>query len=199
MRVLIMEQNPPGAASRSLWRILPARVRYLSHQVLVWCLRPLRERLIRDLSAHVEVEGIPTAVDLDAVNNGVITVEGVRLGVSDALALIARRAPRIRRRINADVRRLLVEPGKAATYVHPGTILLPSHVFEAPDIDAVASYIVHEAVHARIAKRGIRYWPDLRARIERRCLREQIAFLGELPGRADLVAFCEDYLYRRWQ
>ena len=118
--------------------------------------------------------------------------------VSDALARIASSAPHTDRRMRRDVHQILVMPAKTAAYFHPGTILIPCHAFDEADSDAVAGYIVHEAVHARIEKHRIRYWPDLQARIERRCLREQIAFLASRPGRSDLVQRFERYLHRQW-
>ena len=92
---------------------------------------------------------------------------------------------------------MLIESRKVATYHHPGMITIPLHCFQQADSDAVASLIVHEAVHERFEARGIRYWPDLRARMERRCLGEQIAFLTS-QGRTDLANAYEDYLRRHY-
>ena len=46
----------------------------------------------------------------------------------------------------------------------------------------IAATLVHEAVHARLQRAGLRYWPDLRPRIEAVCVREEIAFVRLLAA-----------------
>jgi hypothetical protein len=52
--------------------------------------------------------------------------------------------------------------------------------------EQLASTIVHEATHARLARCGIKYEEKLRPRIEAVCLRRQLAFVTKLPGGAVL-------------
>ena len=52
---------------------------------------------------------------------------------------------------------------------------------EGRDAADIASTIVHEFTHARIDAAGIRYGPATRIRIERACVRQQIAFTTRLP------------------
>jgi len=47
--------------------------------------------------------------------------------------------------------------------------------------DAIASTIVHEATHARLFARGFGYPEELRYRIERICMRQQLRFARRLP------------------
>jgi hypothetical protein len=49
----------------------------------------------------------------------------------------------------------------------------------APEV--IAATIVHEATHARLHRRGIDYEEELRPRIERACLRRELAFAARLP------------------
>ncbi|MGX5840155.1 hypothetical protein ACWGTI_05510 [Mesorhizobium sp. ArgA1] len=49
----------------------------------------------------------------------------------------------------------------------------------------IASTIVHEATHARLMRCGIGYEETLRDRVERVCLRREIAFAARLPAGKD--------------
>jgi len=48
--------------------------------------------------------------------------------------------------------------------------------------ELLAAVIVHEATHARLWRRGIRYEEAQRPRIEEICLRREIAFAAKLPN-----------------
>jgi hypothetical protein len=50
--------------------------------------------------------------------------------------------------------------------------------------ESIASTIVHEATHARLWRRGLRYEEEQRSRIEAICIRSQIAFCAKLPNGA---------------
>jgi hypothetical protein len=77
-----------------------------------------------------------------------------------------------------------------------------------PDPDyaaaAVASTLVHEATHGALRARAIGYTPQLRARVERCCVREQNRFLARLStSRPDIAKllyseFAESRWHRSW-
>jgi hypothetical protein len=48
-------------------------------------------------------------------------------------------------------------------------------------LEQIASTIVHEATHARLARCGIRYEEKLRSRIEAVCMRRELALVARLP------------------
>jgi len=48
--------------------------------------------------------------------------------------------------------------------------------------ELLAAVIVHEATHARLWRRGIRYEEAQRPRIEKICIRREIAFAAKLPN-----------------
>lgn len=80
------------------------------------------------------------------------------------------------------VRHLIVWPGHYTAYDRWGGVHLAArHLLQAP-VELLASALVHEATHLRIANRGIRYRPELRARIEAACVREEAAFLRHVPN-----------------
>jgi hypothetical protein len=60
-------------------------------------------------------------------------------------------------------------------------VLSAEHVREAEVVD-ISLVIIHEAAHARIAKAGVHYWPDLRQRIESRCILEEMGFCRRLEA-----------------
>ena len=53
----------------------------------------------------------------------------------------------------------------------------------------IGSSIVHEYTHARVEAAGIRYNADSRVRIERVCIRQQLAFVGLLPASDERTDF----------
>jgi len=55
---------------------------------------------------------------------------------------------------------------------------------ETTSAELIAATIVHEATHARIDSFGVVYREELRARVERACLRREIAFAAKLPNGA---------------
>lgn len=66
-----------------------------------------------------------------------------------------------------------------------GGVHLPAEDIMGVTVHALASVLVHEAVHIRISGMGIRYKPEYRERIEKLCIREQATFLRCAPGNAD--------------
>lgn len=150
---------------------------------------------MKHLGVRGDIDGYRVIIDCDTE----LDRTRVRAIVGDALERIATTSPRIGRRMRREVHQLLVMPEKtpAAAYFHPGTIFIPLQFFDDSDSDYVAGAIVHEATHARLETQGVRYWPHLRARIERRCFREELEFFASLPGREDLVRRCE-HLVATW-
>lgn len=63
--------------------------------------------------------------------------------------------------------------------------------------ERIASTIVHEATHARIARCGIEYEEGLRSRIEAVCFRRELAFAAKLPNgatvREELMRYLDFY------
>jgi hypothetical protein len=56
--------------------------------------------------------------------------------------------------------------------------------------------IVHEATHARLCKLKIKYSEDIRDRVERICIKSEIAFAKRLPDGQKLVEMAESKLKR---
>jgi len=56
--------------------------------------------------------------------------------------------------------------------------------------------IVHEATHVRLCKLKIKYTEDIRDRVERICIKSEIAFAKRLPDGQKLVEMAESKLKR---
>jgi hypothetical protein len=54
-------------------------------------------------------------------------------------------------------------------------------------VEFVASSLVHEATHGRLARCGFGYSADIRYRIERLCIRQERAFATRIPGNEALL------------
>src|SRR5688500_12391223 len=104
--------------------------------------------------------------------------------VKAALRIIAQYDPRRWRRLRNDVSRIVILDlsGAHGGHIAGSRSCIVSRQRLARDTPAlIALTIVHEATHRRIDRAGIRYWPDLQSRIERRCVAEELAFAEKLP------------------
>lgn len=121
-----------------------------------------------------------------------IRTEQVVQRLDAALDLVATYAPHRYRRLAGDVQGLLVErfACRGAFFPQSREILVeltftvnPGHTLEE-----IASSIVHEATHARVARRTGGLPDRFRPREERLCRREELAFGLALPDGAVVTA-----------
>jgi hypothetical protein len=94
-------------------------------------------------------------------------------------------------RLIRDLRRIwvLVLPTGLANFTHTiDACEIDTRFFlaEMTTPELIAATIVHEATHARLWRRGIRYEEAQRPRIEEICLRSEIAFAAKLPNGEDV-------------
>ena len=116
-----------------------------------------------------------------------------------ALDLIEQNDPRRYARMRTDVERFLVREVPGAEFlptIH--ACILSSEFLIDSSIESIALTIVHEAVHARLAARGIQYESLLRERIEFICVKQEVAFAELLPNGSALTVSATAKLERRW-
>lgn len=120
------------------------------------------------------------------------------VGVREALQVIQRVDPRRYARLRQDLHRIVVlKAGGPEFAPEVGACLLPSGYVRESNAAAVATTLVHEATHARLWRRGIGYGPDLRGRVERTCVKEQVAFAERL-GDVHILSQLREKLQRPW-
>jgi hypothetical protein len=106
-----------------------------------------------------------------------------RLDVS--LQWIERYQPWRLRNMRRDFRQILIGPlpRRGSYLVETGTCVIDLGFLAGPDSSPamVASTLIHEGMHARIARRGIAYNGPTKARQERICVRAQMEFGRSLP------------------
>ncbi len=135
------------------------------------------ERLAMAVSQRRFVRGV-----LVGVLNPWVDAEGIWSSTDRALGLIQQLDPRCCKRILHDVRAILVVPRDSDfTSMYTSTIVLAEKSVVGQNTVRAALALVHEAVHARLRRVGLKYWPDLQQRMEELCIREEIAFVGLLP------------------
>ncbi|UVK56839.1 hypothetical protein DBIPINDM_003471 [Mesorhizobium sp. AR02] len=110
--------------------------------------------------------------------------------IVEALRLIRDFDPVRYKRLLGDVRQIFVTtlPASAAQWANSSRAceLDERYVIrEGTTPERIASSIVHEATHARLMRCGIGYEETLRDRVERVCLRREIAFAAKLPAGTD--------------
>lgn len=97
--------------------------------------------------------------------------------LDEAVSLLAHTDTRMHGQLSRYVRDVFVWAGHYSAAMPPRSIQLCSaHVMDSTALE-LASVLVHETIHLRIARHGIRYEGILQERIERRCIREQASFL----------------------
>lgn len=138
----------------------------------------LGESLRRGVLTHRQFDGLWIEYGKD----------GVFERVAQTLDLIKASDPRRYRRILRDIDRILVAPlmtGAEAQYSREinaceidERYMLGEHC--APEL--AASVIVHEATHARLEHMGFVYVEERRQRIEKVCVRRELAFLAKVRG-----------------
>lgn len=105
--------------------------------------------------------------------------------LTEALDLIAELDPRRMRRMRQDVTGILLRPSPTYAGLSIATrrcLLDPQWVSASPSA-TVALVLIHEAIHARLIRAGIpfRLGTSARMRVERVCIRHELAFLRILP------------------
>jgi hypothetical protein len=92
------------------------------------------------------------------------------------------------RHVHRYVRRIVVWAGHFTFATPPKSVYLASsHLLTGSSIE-LASTLVHEAVHLRIERHGIRFERTLRERIEHRCILEQTSFLRRQGAEGEEMA-----------
>lgn len=155
---------------------------------LSWILkivRPAARKVALRLASKHEVHGIQLA---DLVLGGGAE-STARVDVANAIELINKYDPARLQRIQRDVRYVVVTAtaGTAGEYWEDlRSILLDASNAQRQTVEAIAMVIVHEATHARLWRMGVGRCPD-REKIERICVRSEIAFARKVPGTDRLI------------
>jgi hypothetical protein len=173
--------NDRIANQQDMQRCVVGRLFYVGTRL--WTL-PIVRFLGRALFKGVRMRAVSTVtVATDAPD---AVADGILESAAAAVRLIEQVDPRRFRRMGKDVDRVFVTEFTVAAGAHfPGsrTCCVSAASIRDLPVANVAIVIVHEATHARLDAMGIRFYPDLRVRIELRCGREEIEFARLLDGR----------------
>jgi hypothetical protein len=144
------------------------------------------------MTEHRVVHGFPVRIlntrpDIDT--------EQAVARLTAALDLIAAHAPRRYRRLRTDVAGFVVErfPCRGAFFPDTGECLVELTFTVNPrhGLPEIAASIVHEATHARVARRCGALGHDHRAREERLCRKAELEFGRAVPDGAIVVQRAE--------
>lgn len=145
----------------------------------LWMFQKLYERISDSSNARIEILGIRVRMAVSEEQVGLC-----RENLAAALALCKDLQPRVLRHLRAYVARIVVAEGRGPyAFFVPGSrsCYLSSELICSYPTPNVAVTLVHEATHARIHDRGILPLPGRVHRIERRCVKQEIAFAHQLP------------------
>jgi hypothetical protein len=128
-----------------------------------------------------------TADHLRLIDASLGSDEALLPRLAAAVTLVGRADPRRCRRMQLDVRRIVVlgvatpnagfDPYTSAIYVRCGVVAECT-------AQVTAALLVHEATHARIWRAGVHEVEPIHARLERRCWLETLAFVLRVPDNA---------------
>jgi hypothetical protein len=109
------------------------------------------------------------------------------LRIENALKLIKTYDPLRHDRLSHDLDLIVVRvlTGEIGRFDHPLRACCLDTRFvlaETSSPEMIAATIVHEATHARLWRRGIRYEQEFRHRVEAVCYRRELAFAAKLPN-----------------
>lgn len=150
--------------------------------------------LIRSLCAlkRDEVPDVATAITgllghaapevRDLISRGDSQARFRKLG--EALALIESAQPSLMRRVRSSIERIVFLESGPEYWPRARACIL--HDVTNLSATQVALIVVHEATHGRLWRAGIRYGPAVRERVERICVRAELALLPNLPSGANL-------------
>jgi hypothetical protein len=144
------------------------------------------------LSPRAYVNGIEI-VDI-AEEESELTIACLR----EALNVLRLTDSRRYRRLKQDLGRIaIVRAGGPDFAPEVNACLLRSRYVRDAGPGAIATSLIHEATHARLWRLGVGYAPRLRARVEKICVEEQIAFAKRL-GDPFVLAQLEAKMQRPW-
>lgn len=119
-----------------------------------------------------------------------------------ALATIARHDPPRYAQLKRNVPRIWIGPipnYARGQWIDELRLCMLRDSFVADDevsASYVAALLVHEATHARMRRRGIPFDEKIRPRVERACIKSQLAFARTHPSGAPLIPIFEENLRR---
>ncbi|MGA2788088.1 MAG: hypothetical protein ABSF60_11225 [Verrucomicrobiota bacterium] len=121
------------------------------------------------------------------------------LKIDQALNLISKYDPRRYLQIRRDVKKIWISatPGYCANWMDELQMCtIDSNYFYRDNVSAseIALTIIHESTHARLCKLKIEYTEDIRDRVERVCIKSEIAFAKRLPDGQKFVEMVESKL-----
>lgn len=142
--------------------------------------------LLKRNTTSVEVDGLWVGADAPASLSK----------IEEALRLIRERDPRRYARLTRDLESVWVVllAGALGQFQHRDwTCELDERFVAEASVERVALTIVHEATHARLWRRGFRYEPEIRHRVEAICFGEERAFATRLPAFEELEGELDAY------
>lgn len=152
-------------------------------QVLLRTVRLAMVRLTIAFSAKRLINGVEVVNQTDQNRS-----EEYFEDVQAALAVLEQYAPWYLKTVQRNLERILIVYQPGSTYwAFVKSCALSRVTLESQPPPWVASIILHEAVHGRLHRRGIRYEGQLRSRIEHICLKHQLLLLARVPDSEHLV------------
>jgi hypothetical protein len=175
---------------------MPARARWAVHPI--HAIRSFLRRVLVGIGSRLLLHSRERGFDL-VVFSGERYAVTFFVKIRAALDMIAMADPKRFSRIQQSLRRFALVESGGDFYDHDlraYIVDLPSMV--ARSVEEVAMTIVHESTHARIRDFGINRLPTNEERIERACVRQEIAFATRLPASTVLAERAEQKLQRAW-
>ena len=153
-------------------------------------------RALRSISAKEFRRGFEVVLAFKTVD-----ADDVLEKLDDALAIIEQGDARRYQRIKRDLHSILVTKAGGPEFLPPlFACLLGYQLIKDGTPLGLAFMIVHEGAHARLWRRGFRYDPQIRGRVERLCINEELRFAEAINSSPAVVGWVHEKLSNtdRW-
>ncbi len=154
----------------------------------------MRSLVLRWLSLRAPKDRIHGLVVVDLINEEDAKERFSKVG--EALQLIERLDPARMRMIQRELAQIVLFESGPEYWPASRTCVL----YDIRDLSAVdiALHVIHETAHARLWRRGFRYSPEVRDRIERACVASEVRFLNRMPNGGRLRDEAWSKLDKQW-
>lgn len=153
-------------------------------------------RALRSISAKVFRRGFEVVLAFRTDDAGAVVQK-----IDDALSIIEDGDARRYQRIKSDLRSILVTKAGGPEFLRPlSACLLGYQLIKDATPLGLAFMIVHEAAHARLWRRGFGYEAQIRGRVERSCITEELRFAQAIGSSPKVIAWVREKLSNmdRW-
>jgi len=173
-------------------------------RLILWPWGSLPKRLFLRLHRRTRTHGL-SLIDLTGFAKDNSHTDTFFQKFAEALQLIGDYDPRRLARIQRDLNRIILIPEGAGHYDNSLRAYWTDLRVLAQPVWRIATFIVHEAIHARLGASGVKHraasketHEDWERRVETLCVHEEISFARRFTDSAEVFEYLQQTLDTKW-